>query len=140
MPAPMPRPSFSAAAAHAAAAQAEFNEKKWVWVPDEKEGYLAGWVNKEEDDVAEIVMAAGGDVRARVLRHAVVERDVRVEVVHVARNLRVVAGLGEEAGLAVLDLERDAAGGGGDDGLAGVDGLGDLDLEALAGGELEREF
>ncbi|KAL1700520.1 nonmuscle myosin heavy chain b [Schizophyllum commune] len=63
MPAPMPRPSFSAAAAHAAAAQAEFNEKKWVWVPDEKEGYLAGWVNKEEDDVAEIVMAAGGDIR-----------------------------------------------------------------------------
>ena len=41
MPAPMPRPSFSAAAAHAAAAQAEFNEKKWVWVPDEREGYLA---------------------------------------------------------------------------------------------------
>ncbi|KAL1743339.1 nonmuscle myosin heavy chain b [Schizophyllum fasciatum] len=60
----MPRPSFSAAAAHAAAAQAEFNEKKWVWVPDEKEGYLAGWVNKEEGDTAEIVMAAGGDIRS----------------------------------------------------------------------------
>jgi hypothetical protein len=49
-------------AAHAAALQAEFNEKRWVWVPDEKEGYLAGWVNSEREDEAEIVMAAGGDV------------------------------------------------------------------------------
>ena len=60
---PAPRPSHSAEAARAAAVQAEFNEKKWVWVPDEVEGYLAGWVNKEEDDVGEIIMAAGGDVR-----------------------------------------------------------------------------
>ena len=37
-----PRPSESAEAASEAALQAEFNEKKWVWVPDEKEGYLAG--------------------------------------------------------------------------------------------------
>ncbi|KAF8754802.1 TRAFAC class myosin-kinesin ATPase superfamily Myosin family [Rhizoctonia solani] len=37
----------SAEAARAAALQAEFNEKKWVWVPDEDEGYLAGWVVKE---------------------------------------------------------------------------------------------
>ncbi|TRM59064.1 P-loop containing nucleoside triphosphate hydrolase protein [Schizophyllum amplum] len=63
MPAPMPRPSLSAEAARAAAAQAEFNEKKWVWVPDEKEGYLAGWVNKEQGDTAEIIMAAGGEFR-----------------------------------------------------------------------------
>lgn len=61
---PAPRPSQSAEAARAAALQAEFNEKKWVWVPDDKEGYLAGWVNKEEDDAGEIVMAAGGEVRA----------------------------------------------------------------------------
>ena len=60
---PAPRPSQSAEAARAAAAQAEFNEKKWVWVPDDKDGYLAGWVVKEEDDVGEIVMAAGGEVR-----------------------------------------------------------------------------
>lgn len=60
---PAPRPSQSAEAARAAALQAEFNEKKWVWVPDEKEGYLAGWVHKEEDDIGEIIMAAGGDVR-----------------------------------------------------------------------------
>lgn len=50
-------------AARAAALQAEFNEKKWVWVPDDKDGYLAGWVAKEEDEVGEVVMAAGGDVR-----------------------------------------------------------------------------
>lgn len=59
---PAPRPSHSAEAARAAAAQAEFNEKKWVWVPDDKDGYLAGWVVKEEDDVGEVVMAAGGEV------------------------------------------------------------------------------
>ena len=54
----------NAEAARAAALQAEFNEKKWVWVPDAKEGYLAGWVNKEETDAAEVVMASGGEVRA----------------------------------------------------------------------------
>jgi myosin protein heavy chain len=55
--------SQSAEAARAAALQAEFNEKKWVWVPDDRDGYLAGWVAKEEDEVGEVVMAAGGDVR-----------------------------------------------------------------------------
>ncbi|CAE6372063.1 unnamed protein product, partial [Rhizoctonia solani] len=56
----------SAEAARAAALQAEFNEKKWVWVPDEEEGYLAGWVVKEttngDVEEGEIVMAAGGEV------------------------------------------------------------------------------
>ena len=60
---PPPRLSHSAEAARAAALQAEFNEKKWVWVPDDKDGYLAGWVVKEEGDVGEVVMAAGGEVR-----------------------------------------------------------------------------
>ncbi|KAG6879812.1 hypothetical protein C0992_011363 [Termitomyces sp. T32_za158] len=60
---PAPRLSQSAEAARAAAAQAEFNEKKWVWVPDAREGYLAGWVNREEEDAAEVVMAAGGEFR-----------------------------------------------------------------------------
>jgi myosin heavy chain 9/10/11/14 len=64
---PAPRLSQAAEAARGAALQAEFNEKKWVWVPDEKEGYLAGWVNKEANDEGEIVMAAGGDVRSRYL-------------------------------------------------------------------------
>jgi myosin protein heavy chain len=43
--------SQGAEAARAAALQAEFNEKKWVWVPDDKDGYLAGWVAREEDEV-----------------------------------------------------------------------------------------
>lgn len=59
---PAPRLSQNAEAARAAAQQAEFNEKKWVWVPDIREGYLAGWVNKEEEDSAEVVMASGGEV------------------------------------------------------------------------------
>ena len=60
---PAPRASQNAESARAAAAQAEFNEKKWVWVPDDKDGYLAGWVVKEEDDMGDVVMAAGGEVR-----------------------------------------------------------------------------
>jgi myosin protein heavy chain len=59
---PAPYPSHNAEAARAAALQAEFNEKKWVWVPDEKDGYLAGWVNQEDDETAEIVMSSGGEV------------------------------------------------------------------------------
>ncbi|KAL0070997.1 class II myosin [Marasmius tenuissimus] len=60
---PAPRLSQSAEAARAAAAQAEFNEKKWVWVPDDRDGYLSGWVNKEDGEFAEVIMAAGGDFR-----------------------------------------------------------------------------
>jgi hypothetical protein len=56
----MARPSQ--AAATEAARAAEFNEKKWVWVPDEKEGYVAGWVHKEEANEGEIILAAGGEV------------------------------------------------------------------------------
>lgn len=59
---PAPRPSESAEAARAAALQAEFNEKKWVWVPDDKEGYLGGWVINEDGDVGEIIMASGSEV------------------------------------------------------------------------------
>ncbi|TFK47329.1 nonmuscle myosin heavy chain b [Heliocybe sulcata] len=60
---PPARISQGAEAARAAALQAEFNEKKWVWVPDEKEGYLAGWVVNEQEDMGEIVMASGGEIR-----------------------------------------------------------------------------
>ena len=52
----------------AAALQAEFNEKKWVWVPDVKEGYLAGWVNEEEEDAAQVIMATGGEVSSTSLQ------------------------------------------------------------------------
>lgn len=55
--------SHSAEAARAAVLTAEFNEKRWVWVPDEKEGYLAAWVIREDDDVAEVMLAGGGEVR-----------------------------------------------------------------------------
>lgn len=56
-----------AESSRAAALQAEFNEKKWVWVPDAKEGYLAGWVNEEEEDAAQVIMAAGGEVNSRYI-------------------------------------------------------------------------
>lgn len=59
--------SHSVEAARAAALQAEFNEKKWVWVPDEKEGYLAGWVHQEDQETAEIVMSSGGEVDLPIL-------------------------------------------------------------------------
>ncbi|KAF9493645.1 hypothetical protein BDN71DRAFT_1062656 [Pleurotus eryngii] len=58
-----PRLSQSAEAARAAAQQAEFNEKKWVWVPDDKEGYAAGWISKTEGDMGDIVLSSGGDIR-----------------------------------------------------------------------------
>lgn len=61
------RNSHSAEAARAAALQAEFNEKKWVWVPDEKEGYLAGWVHQEDQETAEIIMSSGGEVDFLIL-------------------------------------------------------------------------
>ncbi|KAG8883338.1 hypothetical protein FRB97_006763 [Tulasnella sp. 331] len=60
---PGPRPSYSVESAREAALQAEFNEKKWVWVPDDKEGYLAGWVINEEEEDGDVVLAAGGDIR-----------------------------------------------------------------------------
>ncbi|KAI6157243.1 P-loop containing nucleoside triphosphate hydrolase protein [Pisolithus tinctorius] len=59
----VPRHSQSAEVARVAALQAEFNEKRWVWVPDEKEGYLAGWVNQEDEVTAQVVMSAGGEIR-----------------------------------------------------------------------------
>lgn len=50
-----------------AAAQAEFNEKKWVWVPDAATGYLAGWVVKEEDGgETSVVSLSDGQVSAPV--------------------------------------------------------------------------
>ncbi len=76
---PAPRPSQSAEVARAAALQAEFNEKKWVWVPDDKDGYLAGWVTKEEDEMGEVIMAAGGE--ASLPRHLyVLEADYELGI------------------------------------------------------------
>lgn len=61
---PAPRLSQAAELENANAAQA-FNEKKWVWVPDEKEGYLSGWVNSEDGEVAEVVLPDANEVSSR---------------------------------------------------------------------------
>ncbi|KAG8905822.1 hypothetical protein FRB99_008187 [Tulasnella sp. 403] len=60
---PPPRTSYSGESARDAALQAEFNEKRWVWVPDDKEGYLAGWVVSEDGEEGDVVLASGGDLR-----------------------------------------------------------------------------
>ncbi|KAG1723496.1 P-loop containing nucleoside triphosphate hydrolase protein [Suillus lakei] len=57
-----PCPSQSTEAAHAAVLQAEFNEKKWVWVTNLKDGSLAGWVHQEDNETAEIVMSPGCEI------------------------------------------------------------------------------
>ncbi|KAG5455369.1 MAG: P-loop containing nucleoside triphosphate hydrolase protein, partial [Olpidium bornovanus] len=47
-------------------AQQEFASKKWVWVPDKDEGYIAGYVTNEDgDDVR--VQLNNGKVRSREL-------------------------------------------------------------------------
>lgn len=62
MPHVAPRPSQSAEAARAAVLTAEFNEKRWVWVPDEKEGFVAAWVIREDEDTGEVMLAGGNEV------------------------------------------------------------------------------
>ncbi|KAK9761523.1 class II myosin [Basidiobolus ranarum] len=37
-----------------AVAHAAFAERKWVWVEDEQEGYIAGYITKQEGDKAEV--------------------------------------------------------------------------------------
>ena len=54
-------------AARLAAEQAAFNEKKWVWVPDDKEGYLSGYVIREDGEYGEVMMASGSEVSSIVL-------------------------------------------------------------------------
>lgn len=60
------------------------------------------------------------------------------ERLQMRRRCAPVSRLDEEAIHAILDLERDAPRLGGDDGSSGMQGLGDLDLEAFPGGELEN--
>lgn len=43
-----------------AVAQARFNEKKWVWIEDDNEGYVRGHVIKEEEDTVEVEYENGG--------------------------------------------------------------------------------
>jgi hypothetical protein len=49
-----------------AVAQAAFNEKKWVWVEDKEEGYIAGWIAKENGDQVEVHLN-NGQVRSLLL-------------------------------------------------------------------------
>lgn len=77
------------------------------------------------------------DVSSSVLTHRPVKAFVGVEVEEVASDGGVVSGGGEVSGFAVLDLEGDTTSAASDDGFAGVDGFGDLDLETFAGRELE---
>jgi len=37
-----------------AVAQAAFTEKKWVWVVDKEEGYVAGYITKDMGDTVEV--------------------------------------------------------------------------------------
>lgn len=57
-----PRISFDAETAKSAVEQAEWNMKKWVWVPDVREGYVAGYVRSEDEDSAEVVLDSGKQV------------------------------------------------------------------------------
>ena len=75
-----------------------------------------------------------------ILAHALVEGLVGPEVVQVLRDSRRVADIDEVTVLAMLDLEGDTTSTRANDGFAFVDALGDLDFEALAGGELEDDL
>lgn len=57
-----PRFSFNAETARSAVEQAEWNVKKWVWVPDVREGYVAGYVQSEDEESAEVVLDSGRQV------------------------------------------------------------------------------
>ncbi|KAJ9099993.1 hypothetical protein QFC19_005810 [Naganishia cerealis] len=61
------KPEVDAAAD--AAAQAEFNEKKWVWVPDEARGYLPGWIVNERLPAQDAESTSLTALKARVLGH-----------------------------------------------------------------------
>ncbi|KAI9259065.1 hypothetical protein BY458DRAFT_278826 [Sporodiniella umbellata] len=37
-----------------AVAQARFNEKKWVWIEDDHEGYIRGHITNENDEQVEV--------------------------------------------------------------------------------------
>lgn len=56
-------------AASSAAAQAEFNEKRRVWVEDQAEGFLPGWIKSQSGDegnpdaTAEVVLSTSGEMR-----------------------------------------------------------------------------
>lgn len=56
------QPSQNTDTASYLVAQLEPSEKTWVWVPDDIEGYLSGWVRSDKDDMVEVVLDAGRGV------------------------------------------------------------------------------
>ncbi|GAA5854033.1 hypothetical protein JCM9279_003771 [Rhodotorula babjevae] len=46
-------------------ALAQWSQRKWVWVPDDRNGYLAGWVVKDNDDdgTSTVALEAGDEMR-----------------------------------------------------------------------------
>ncbi|KAF9934394.1 Myosin-3 [Linnemannia zychae] len=54
-----PRSSSYRGLAVDAVAQAAFNEKKWVWVEDREEGYIAAWISKEQGDQVQVHLNNG---------------------------------------------------------------------------------
>ncbi|KAJ2511229.1 class II myosin [Coemansia sp. RSA 1939] len=64
---PAPSLSLSSKTVHAVPdlfeqANVNFTDKKWVWVPHEKEGYIAGYVVEESGDSAVVHLMTGRDV------------------------------------------------------------------------------
>ncbi|KAJ2387420.1 class II myosin, partial [Coemansia sp. RSA 2559] len=65
---PAPSLSLSSKTVHAVPdlfeqANVNFTDKKWVWVPHDKEGYIAGYVVKEEaGDTAVVHLMTGRDI------------------------------------------------------------------------------
>lgn len=43
-----------------AVAQAKFNEKKWVWIQDEQEGYVRGHILLENENGTDVEFEQGG--------------------------------------------------------------------------------
>ncbi|CAG8497152.1 329_t:CDS:10 [Acaulospora colombiana] len=54
-----------------AVAQASFNEKKWVWIEDKNEGYVAGYITKEMGEQVEVHLNDGSVRFNNDLRFAV---------------------------------------------------------------------
>ncbi|GAA5835394.1 hypothetical protein JCM11251_005222 [Rhodosporidiobolus azoricus] len=59
------RPKSEHQIAKDAAALAEWNARKWVWVPDQQEGYVAGWVVKEDQEggTSTVALSSGEEMR-----------------------------------------------------------------------------
>ncbi|KAJ1858750.1 class II myosin [Coemansia sp. RSA 1822] len=69
---PAPSVSLSSRTAHTAPdlfeqANVNFTEKKWLWVPHEKEGYIAGYVVSEDgNDMVTVHLMTGRDVAVNI--------------------------------------------------------------------------